>query len=201
MQLFRLTTVKQKSMIRTLLCLLIFAIPALSANSIYAQEADSGHLQRNRYSFAVFAGGIGYDVGVGAEIGSPSFSNNRICVRLKGNIIWFEQYKVDFEHWAKYRSVNASIVYNFINVDRCIVFVEAGPLIILPDKRLSKKNAYQGANASVGIEMFVLNSDSFNMCYYFSTGVTYSKATADNLENHPRYGNGFVFSNGFRFYF
>jgi hypothetical protein len=188
-------------MTRTLLCLLIFVILAFSANIIFAQESDSGHLQRNRYSVAVFAGEFGYDIGIGAEIGSPSFSNNRICVRLKGNIIWFEQYKVDLGHWAKYRSVNASIVYNFINVDRCIVFVETGPLIILLDKRLSKKSAYQGATASVGIEMFVLSSDSFNMCYYFSTGVTYSKATADNLENHPRYGNGFSFGNGFRFYF
>jgi hypothetical protein len=180
--------------------ILILCISTSTIN-LYAQHGSVKYPQQNRYSIAVFAGGLGYDAGVGLEIGSPAFSNNRLCIRLKGNINWLEEYKTTYNHWAKYRSAGASVVYNFINVDRSRIFVETGPYIILPDKRFSKRNSYQGLSAAAGIEMFILHTSSVNMCYYFCVGIAYSKATADNLENQPKYGNGFIFSNGFRFYF
>jgi hypothetical protein len=180
--------------------ILMFAYLLMTAGSIYAQEKETTYPYRNGYSIAVFGSEFGYDVGVGAEIGSPAFSNNRVCFRLKGSINWLEQYRINETHWVRYRSIGTYMVYNFIRVDRCRVFVEGGPFVILPDKRLSKKNSYQGFAASTGLELFVLNSSSLNMCYYFSAGFAYSTATAENLENMPRYANGFVFSNGFRFY-
>jgi hypothetical protein len=94
-----------------------------------------------------------------------------------------------------------SITYNFVSVERCRVFVESGPLLILPDKRFSTRTSYQGFHSSVGVEMFVLNTSPASMYYYFSTGVAYSNAVAENLENHAKFGKGFIFNNGFRFYF
>jgi hypothetical protein len=179
----------------------MLAILTSSVAIVYSQDKDSLFPRQNKYSIAVFAGGLGYDAGIGAEVGSPAFSNNRFCVRLKGNLHWLEQFKAAHNHWVKYRSVAASFVYRFISIDRCRMFVEAGPFLILPDKRFSKKNSYQGLTASAGLEMFVLNSSSVNMCYYFCVGVAHSDAIAETLESQMRYGNGFVFSNGFRCYF
>jgi hypothetical protein len=173
----------------------------MSSTIIYSQDSGIKYVQQNKYSVAVFAGEYGYDAGIGFEIGSPTFSNNRLCLRLKGNVIWLEQYKAKYDRWAKYRCVGASIVYNFVSIENCRVFVEGGPLVIFPDKRYSLKNSYQGFTAAAGLEIFVLNSSSLDMCYYFSVGGIYSEAIAETLENQPKYGRGFVFTNGFRFYF
>jgi hypothetical protein len=157
--------------------------------------------QHKQYSIGVFAGEFGYDAGIGAEVGSPAFLNSKkLAVRVKGSINWLECSKADYDQWAKYKTVSASLVYNFMNIERCRVFAEAGPALILPDERFSKKTSYSGINVSTGLEMFVLNTTSLNMCYYFSLGIAYSKATAESLENQPRFGKG-VFANGFRFYF
>jgi hypothetical protein len=186
---------------RKSLRILMVVTIALHVYGVNAQENNSYYPLHNRYSIGFFAGELGYDAGLGAEVGSPSFSNNKLSLRLKGSINWLEQYKADFDRWAKYKSVSASIVYNFFSEDRCRMFAEAGPFIILPDTRFSKKTSYQGINTSAGLEMFVINTTSLNMCYYFSLGIAYSKATAESLENQPRFGKGLVFSNGFRFYF
>jgi hypothetical protein len=181
--------------------ILIVVYIALPSSMLFAQESNRVYPEHNRYSLGVFAGELGYDVGIGAEIGSPTFSNNRLSVRLKGGINWLEQFKADFDQWAKFKSLSATMVYNFVSIDRCRIFTEAGPFIILPDKRFSKKSSYQGFNTSAGLEMFVVNTSSLNMCYYFSLGVAYSKGKAESLESQPKFGKGFIFSNGFRFYF
>jgi hypothetical protein len=180
-----------------------FALAILTSflASVHAWCQDSGYPQHNKYSFSVFAGELGYDAGIGAELGSPSFSNNKLCVRLKGNIYWLEDYKATYDQWAKYRSINATIVYNFMSMERSRIFIETGPFIILADQCFSKKTSHLGINAAAGLEMFVVNNSSLNMCYYFSLGAAYSSATADILENKPKYGDGFIFNNGFRFYF
>jgi hypothetical protein len=182
--------------------ILMVACMALSIGGVCAQENNPAYPQHSRYSIGVFAGELGYDVGVGAEIASPAFSRNkRLSVRLKGGINWLERYKAGYGQWVKYKSVGASLVYNFISIERCRMFAEGGPFIILPDRRFSKKTFYHGLNTSAGLEMFVINTSSLNMCYYFSLGIAYSKAAAESLESQPKFGTGFVFSNGFRFYF
>jgi hypothetical protein len=180
---------------------LMFYFLILPGTKLSAQENKDIYARQQKFSVAIFAGEYGYDVGIGAEIGFPQFYASRLSIRLKGNINWLEQYKANFDHWQKYRSINASLIYNFIRVERCRVFTEAGPIIIVAEKNFSTKRLYNGATASIGVEMFVLNYSSLDVCYYASLGAAYSGAIADKMESHPKYGNGLVFNNGFRFYF
>lgn len=153
------------------------------------------------FSIATSAGIHGFDSGVGLEVGTPCFKNTSLCLRIKGTVSWLEWYKATFDHWARYESFNVSMVYNIFTVERSRGYVEMGTYLVFPDEQFSQRKSIQGITSSLGIELFVVTKPGFHLCYYFSSGIGYIKAYADKLENKPRYGNGFVFNNGFRFYF
>src|SRR5690349_10134790 len=145
-------------MLKVAIQYLILLLMLLNSTGTYSQDKGLSYPGKARCSLAVFAGGYGYDSGIGVEIGSPAFSNNRLSVRLRGSTSWLEQYKAAYDHWAQYKTVNASIVYNFTSIERCRTFVEAGPFVVFPDKRFSSETSFQGLTASAGVEMFVLSS-------------------------------------------
>lgn len=179
---------------------ILICIILISSVDLYGQD-QKGLYPRDRYSFAFFGGEFGYDAGLGMEIGSPSFFNNRFCIRVRGNVNWSEQVKADLNRWATYKSIGANLIYNFLSVDRGRIYIEAGTFIIVPNKTFSGKCCQPGLNVSTGTELFVINNSSLDIAYYFSGGIGFSRATAEKLENHPKYANGFIFANGFRFYF
>lgn len=167
----------------------------------YCASAQDQSLPGKAFSVAMVASEYGYDAGLGVEVGSPGMLNNRVCFRAKGNITWFEQYKATYDHWATYKSLTISIVYNTLVIERSRFYFELGTYYTFPGENFSQKKSIQGITGSTGVELFVVAKPNFHMCYYFSGGYAHSRAYADKLENKPRYGNGFVFNNGFRFYF
>jgi hypothetical protein len=164
-------------------------------------QAQDYALPAKTYSLSIFAGNYGYDAGVGIEAGSPCIQNTGLCFRVKGTLLWLEQYKAVTDRWAAYRSLNVSTVYNIYTFERSRVYIELGTYFIFPDVKFSHRKSIQGVSGSTGVEAFITTNPNFHMCYYFSGGIGYIRAYADKLENKPRYGNGFVFNNGFRFYF
>jgi hypothetical protein len=173
----------------------------LSITEIHAQKETVLYPRKYKFSAAILAGEYGYDMSIGAELGSSPLLNDRLCVRLRGNINWLEQYKNADGHLSKYKSVGAYIVYNFLSADRSRINLEAGTFFILPNKNLSVPASVQGFSGSTAVELFIVNSSYLNLCYYFSGGVSYTKTSAEKLETKSKLGNGFVFNNGFRFYF
>jgi hypothetical protein len=153
------------------------------------------------FSLAVSAGHYGLDPALGFEIGTPTFSKERFCVRFKTNLNWLEQYKSDLDKWVSYNSFGVSWVYNTQLFDRSRIYVDMGTFVIIPNSKFAASKNIQGLSGFAGVELFVVTNPKLNISYYFGGGLNYAPAYADKMENKPRYGNGFVFSNGLRFYF
>lgn len=157
-------------------------------------------LQRS-FSLALLCGEYGDDTGVGVELGTPSLFKTRISFRVRGSKNWLEVYKASCDEWAKYETLTTSLVYTTLVTERARGYIEFGTLYVSPDKKFSDKQPNQGITSSIGVELFVFSDPHLNICYYFSGGYSSVKAYAEKLENNPRYANGLVFNNGFRFYF
>lgn len=158
-------------------------------------------LPEDAFSVGVLAGEHGYDSGIGIEVGTPLILNTGFCFRIKGNISWLEDYKAAYDHWAKYRSVTGVLVYNTSILEGDRAYFELGTYLIIPNQKFSTSKSIQGFTASAGVELFLLAGSKLQTSYYFSGGIGYIKAYADKIESQPRYANGLIFSNGFRFYF
>lgn len=183
-----------KHLCKILILLMVWA----TFHSAYGQ-ADTSTCKS--FSFGLSAGNLGDDSGIGVEISSPTFCNDRLCVRLKGNAMWLEQYKAVYDHWASYKQIGVSFAYNFKVVERSRFFMDVNPYMIFPDTKFSDVRSVQGIACSIGVEIFVVNTSAYKVTYYFSAGVAHSNAHAERLEQNPNYGGGFVFNNGLRFYF
>lgn len=60
----------------------------------------------NKISIGVSAGENGYNSKIGLELGSPTLIKDRFCINVKGNLNWLEQYKANYDHWVKYKTVS-----------------------------------------------------------------------------------------------
>ncbi|MFZ6013864.1 MAG: hypothetical protein ACOYXT_26220, partial [Bacteroidota bacterium] len=103
--------------------------------------------------------------------------------------------------WAKYETITVSLVYNTLVIDRIRGYLELGTLYVFPDNSFSDQKFKQGIISSIGVELFAVSHPRLNVCYYFNGGLSSVRAYAEKLEDKPRFGNGFVFNHGFRFYF
>lgn len=169
----------------------------VTTNDLRAQVYS---LAGNAGSIAVSAGEYGYDTGIGIEVGTPRIRNTNVYFRAKGNLVWFERYKAQYDQWLNYKSLNISMGYNVFSEERIGVYVDLGTYIIFPNQKVTQQKLVQGITSTVGLEIFVMTSERFDLSYYFNAGIADARAYADQLENKPRYGHGFLFSNGFRLY-
>jgi hypothetical protein len=177
---------------------LVALVLALTTQDVFSQVQPALH---KSFSLGILAGEYGYDMGVGVELGTPCLFKNRISFRIKANRNWLEPYNTIHGRWARYETISTSMVYNMPLTDRARLYFEVGTYYIFPDNKFSDRKIVPGITSSVGVELFVFTSSKLNICYYFSGGIGYVHAHAEKLENEPHYGNGFIFNNGFRFYF
>lgn len=183
---------------KTLLTKLFFISAVLAIPSASAQTHSNSY---KSFSLGILGGEYGDDTGVGIEIGTPFLFNNRVSLRARANLNWLEAYKANFDKWVKYETLTTSLTYHALVVQRVRGYVEVGALFVFPDKSFSDKKARQGLTSSIGVELFVFTDPGLDVFYYFSGGYSLVKATAEKLEDRPHYASGFVFNNGFRFYF
>lgn len=164
-----------------------------------ARAQDVNHLSK-KYSVAVSFGQFGYDTGLGIEFGSPAFFN-RFHVRIRANKTWLESYNTVHDHWATYNLIGASMVYRVATIERCLVYTEIGVHAVFPSIKFSEVSHVQGVSSLLGVNLFVIYTPDVALSYFFSGGIGYTNAYAEKLERSPRYASGFLFTNGFRFYF
>jgi hypothetical protein len=153
------------------------------------------------FTFGVSGGNTGFDPTLGIEIGTPTFSKERFCVRIKANISWLERFKADFDNWVSYHSFGISFIYNTQVVDRSRFYIDMGANLIVPNAKFATNKNIEAISGLAGVELFIFTKPDLNVSYYFGGGFSYAQAYADKMENKPRYSNGVVFNNGLRFYF
>jgi hypothetical protein len=179
-------------MIFTCSCLLL-----LWAGTCFSQSVA---VSPKRFGLGVSAGHYGVDGGVGVDLTSPLVIRNHFGFRIRGNVVWLEEYKASLDHWATYNTALAGLLYRRRLAPRADFVTEAGAMIIFPDNRFSDDKIETGHYALVGVEHYL--SHKINaLTHYISIGLIASGAHAEKLEFSPKYGTGFVFNTGFRFCF
>lgn len=180
------------------LCCLVFFI---GMGRTYAQDAPTAYIHINKFSGAVSGGHYGYDPAIGVELTTPSFYRNHLRFRVRANLQWLEAYKATYQHWARYYSYSAALVYHSQILDRARFYVELGTFAIVPEATFSEKRFLQGFYEFNGLEIFLISTSHYNLAFYLGIGPMFIEAYADKLERRPRYGNGIQYSNGVRIYF
>lgn len=147
------------------------------------------------------SGVLAYDDGISADIGSPSFFRDHLRIRLKGTTNWSGVYFSQRHDWITYSSACLSVVYQTRIIDRTRLFTESGIRAIFGNRKLTSHSIAVQYLQSIGVEMFLIRTNSFAACYTFSSGYAFNRINADRLEGSPQYANDLMFSTGIRFYF
>ena len=153
-----------------------------------------------RFGVGVSAGHYGVDGGFGIDLTSPLVIRNHFGFRVRGNIVWLEEYKATSDHWATYHTAFTGLLYRRRLSPRADFVTEAGAIIIFPHNKFSGEKIENGHYALVGIEHYLSHKVNV-LTHHISIGLIASGARAEKLEYSPKYGSGFVFNTGFRFYF
>jgi len=181
--------------------LLILALLSIICHNANAQEEDPVLSSRvNRFSFGASVHQQGLDWGVGLEATTPAFWNKRLSIRLKGDMNWFEVYRVKRHHWTRYPVYTTLLVYNTHMMGKARGFFEAGPFFIDPNQSFTTAKRITGITGDAGGEFFIVHNSRLLLSYFFSVGYAHCNAYAEKLEDSPSYGNGVTFHNGFRIY-
>jgi hypothetical protein len=184
------------SKIRTVsLCLLFI----LWFKNTYSQDSPTVSSGRH-FSIGISTGHYGIDAAFGIDLSTPSIVKDQISFRVKANFTWLENYKVEKNHWASYQTLWAGVVYQRGILMNAKLFYEAGVFYIFPNQKFSTSKVLPGYYSLIGVEYNLSKKTRHKTTYYLSPGLLTSKARAEKLENSPRYGTGFFFNTGFRFY-
>jgi hypothetical protein len=173
---------------------------ALAILPVQATLAQVDTTLYRSWSVGVVAGEQGYDSNLGLEATTRGLFNGRICLRLRGNIVWMEAYKAFYDRWTTYHVMELSTVYQFPYIERVRPYMELGVIEVLPSETFSSLRRVDGLAFRAGIEMFVVTRPGFHVAYYFAGAVNRIEAYAEKMDNNPRYAEGIGFNMGFRFY-
>lgn len=147
--------------------------------------------------------GIGFHLGqfqkdfsLGLDLTSPYFVDDRIAVRVKGNIAWNEHINSVLETtWTSYSNLSIGVVGVGGTVgDFMRLYGEGGFLFLFPSEEFSSESSEIGGYGLFGFEFFM----SPNMNYYLEIGGVGTGAVADKVVGKPIYSNGLLINVGFR---
>ena len=165
-------------------------------------QMDSVLLRRvSCFSLGFVAGVQGSDTGVGLEATSRPLLGKSLLLRVRGGLNWLESYKAQTGDNITYPSFAAAIVYQIPHSERARFYFETGPFVLLPSVKFSDRRSVTGMYLTAGAEFLARCKPGLMLSYFFGAGLAYCDATAEKLENQPEYGDGFIFTNGLRFYF
>jgi hypothetical protein len=165
-------------------------------------QMDTALLRRVRcFSLGIAAGVQGPDVGIGIDATSRPFLGRSLSLRVRGGVNWLESYKSQTGDNVTYPSLAAAIHYQIPFTDRARFYVETGPFVLFPSIKFSDRTSVTGIYLTSGAEFFARCKPGLMLSYFFGGGLAICDAKAEKLENQPEYGEGFIFTNGLRFYF
>lgn len=139
------------------------------------------------------------DFGIGLHITSPYFANQKMAVRLKGNLIWNEHLDSNAEtSWSSYSNLSLGFVQSVAEINNFVrLYGEAGTILLFPSSKFSSESLQLGGYGVFGFEFFI--DEHIN--YFFEAGGVGTGAKADKIVGKPIYSNGFLTNVGVRFQF
>jgi len=171
--------------------LLVFAILAITT----AQGQEDDPLPKGM-SFGFNISEIQNDFGVGIDFASPYFLADRVGIRARANLRWFEHIDENLSStWSPYGQFSlgvVSVAREFSDVLR--LYGEGGVIGIVPDETFSSESFEFGGYGLFGFEFFVMPK----LNYYMEIGGVGTGARADGVIGDPIFSNGLSVAAGFR---
>lgn len=175
-------------------------------DSITNYSIDLGKQPKQCFMEAFINTGIGFgmqlnqyqnDFGLGLNLSSPSFINERMAFRLRGNIMFNEHIQNTTTVRTPYSNISLGMVGATGKVGNYIrIYGEGGMILLLPSDKFSEENLVLGGYGMLGIEFFMNR-----FCNYFlETGYTTTGAKEDKIVTQPYYSNGLIISSGLRIF-
>lgn len=136
------------------------------------------------------------EFGVGLNLTSPYFANQKTAVRVKANMVWHEHLNSNsVATWTPYSNVSAGLVQSVGEVNNFLrIYGESGAIWLFPSSEFSSKSIQFGGYGLFGFEFFF--DEHFN--YFLEAGGVGTGAKADKIEGSPIYSNGFLINVGVR---
>ncbi|MEA3317871.1 MAG: hypothetical protein U9R54_07930 [Bacteroidota bacterium] len=141
------------------------------------------------------------DFGLGLNVTTPYFWNNRMAVRLKTSYLWYEHIPLnDTEYvWSGYQNIQFGLIGIGGMIGTSIrLYGEGGIVGIFPNSAFSDKDFVFGGYGLFGFEFYTYEKDIRTPSYYIEIG-SIGSASADKLQANPVYSNGLTISAGIRF--
>jgi len=163
------------------------------------------------YTFALFGQdtpldrGVGFgfqlnqyqkDFGAGLNITSPYFANDRVAVRLRGNILFYEHPDQEATTWTPYSNASLGFIGVVGYVGDIRLYSEGGIVGLFPSDKFSSDRTKFGGYGLFGFEFFFRRNGN----YFVEIGGVGTGAKADKLPNQPVFSNGLIVGTGFRFH-
>ncbi len=136
------------------------------------------------------------DFGIGLNVSSPYFSNQKMTVRLKANLVWNEHPDNNSEAtWTPYSNLSIGFVQSVGEINNFVrVYGEGGAILLFPSSEFSSESTNFGGYGLFGFEFYF--DEHYN--YFFEAGGVGTGAREDKITGNPIYSNGFLVNVGFR---
>src|SRR6056297_3254991 len=174
--------------------LIILPSILLAAFSMNAQEEEAN--VRHGFSMGMQVGQIQQDFRTGLNLTSPYFANNRVAVRMRGNLAYHQHSDGEHETWTPYFGATIGMVGvagEILGAMRC--YGEGGIIGLIPNPDFSNEEFVTGGYGIFGFE-FCFDGP---VSYFTEIGGAGTGASADLVPGEPIYSNGLIINAGVRF--
>lgn len=174
--------------------LLLVLIMVFGINTLKAQEKPIKNTLGIGFQLSQFQ----RDFGIGLNLTSPYFVNEKIAIRLKGNLIYNENVQDSITKWIPYSHLSFGIIGVGGKIGENIrLYGEGGVIALFPSNKFSSNKLEIGGYGLFGFEFFMNRGSN----YFIELGGVGTGAIADKIVLKPIYSNGLLISTGFRIYF
>ena len=149
------------------------------------------------FGFGTQIGQYQKDFGIGFNITSPYFANDKVAFRMRVNLMYNENIQNAVTTWTPYSNISFGVcgVSGMVG-DNIRLYGEGGLIGILPSNKFSSKQVLFGGYGLFGFEFFMTP----NKNYFIEIGGVGTNAKEDKIAFQPIYSNGLLISTGFRLY-
>lgn len=150
--------------------------------------------------------GIGFNVnqiqndyGIGLDLLTPYFFNEKAAVKIGFNFKWLQHVNnSSATTWTPYQNLQIGMrSRSFIVEDKIFIYGEGGLLFLFPNKNFTDEKSVFGGYGLFGVELKA--SPKFG--FLFEIGGAGTGAKAEKVPAKPIYSNGLLTNGGLRVYF
>lgn len=175
----------------------LILISIFIANCFFAVGQEKKAIS-NGFGVGFQLGQIQEDFGIGINITTPFFFENKVAVRLRGNMAWNEHLENQETTWTPYTNFSIGVIGVGGNLNKYIrLYGEGGIILLFPADKFSTESMESGGYGLFGFEFF----HTTNLNYFIEIGGVGTGAKKNQIPTKPIYSNGLLINAGLRVQF